>query len=226
MQHSKTKSCDLVAIGSLGEVVAKKKFKRKILKGKDLHVWGTGFLLPGKTYNNRFLNVHALRGELSKNRFRIKANIALGDPGILVSKLYENSNNIYPEGTVLCMPHACDSDSKKWIDKVKEIYQEENVKFISIKRSFIEIIDAIRSSDFIFTTAMHPLIVSNSFEKKVVYISPRNVHPGGNYKLVDYFSVFDLDFKQCGIDFFINEIDKKMKCSIYLITLVSLMIEF
>lgn len=184
-----TKRADLVAVGSLGEVVVKKRLRHLLLRAKNLDVWGMGFLKSGKVSNTRFLNIYALRGEYSRERLKAPSTVALGDPGILTSRFYNYRDNT---DSVVCIAHTNDLKSNLWISHIKRYYR--NVKVIDVRDDSELIISEIARSRFVFTTAMHPLIVANSFLVPVIYIDTDYIHPGGSYKIKDYFSAFNVEY--------------------------------
>ena len=184
-----TKRADLVAVGSLGEVVIKKRLRHLLRRAKKLDIWGMGFLKPGKVSSTRYLNIYALRGEYSRERLKASSTVALGDPGILTSRFYNYETNT---DSVVCIAHTNDLRSSIWIEHVKQCYQ--NVKVIDVRDDLEMIISEIARSRFVFTTAMHPLIVANSFLVPVIYIDTDYIHPGGSYKIKDYFSSYNIEY--------------------------------
>lgn len=186
---SPLKKADLVAIGSLGERVALKKMKRFCLCfGRSLDVWGTGFLEPGGRVNQQFLNIHALRGMYSKDRFGA-VSVPLGDPGLLTPLVYPTL--FEDKGSVVCLPHLHDMESVHWISKVVELYPNKKVVSLDLSSPVEKVVSAIAGADFIVSTAMHPLIVAQSYQVPFVWLEGESLHPGMRYKFEDYFSVFD-----------------------------------
>lgn len=184
------KEADLVALGSLGERVIKKRLRRYVLKGfQPLKVWGTGFLAPGPTKSDRFLDVYALRGKLSAARIQTKSTVVLGDPGLLSSYFWPSAS--FSRKGILCMSHTHDEGSQSWVDAIKRAFPEHEISQISICSNWEEILLKISQSLFVVSTAMHPLIVAASYNVPFLWISSGTlIHSGADYKFKDFFSVF------------------------------------
>lgn len=192
---SPLKKAELVALGSLGERIALKKFKRYLLcKAKPLDIWGTGFLSPGRKISDRFVQIYALRGLYSKDRFGISSSVVLGDPGYLTPLIYKNlvlNSDLKNDKSILCLPHLHDGASSKWIDKIYNIFPNKKVISLNLSDSFKKIVTSIARADCVISTAMHPLIVAQSFGIPFVWVeSGNNIHSGSRYKFEDTFSVF------------------------------------
>lgn len=186
---SPLKKADIVAIGSLGERVALKKMKRFFLcRGKSLDVWGTGFLEPGGQVSQRFVNIYALRGIYSRDRFDA-GNVPLGDPGLLSSIVFPK--DFKHHGAVVCLPHLHDRESEQWISEISNLYPNRQILTLSLSAPLEKIIAAIAGAEFVVSTAMHPLIVAQSYSVPFVWLEgDAKLHPGARYKFEDYFSVF------------------------------------
>lgn len=192
VEFSVFKYCDLVAIGSLGERVVRRRLKRWLMRfGRPLDIWGTGFLMPGDSVNNRFARIHALRGKLSASRLSKKrSDIALGDPALLCSRVFQV--NACDHGSkIVCLPHLHDPDPLIWVSQVQKLFPHHEVIALKLDQPLQDIMDAIVNAEFVLTTAMHPYIVAHSFDVPVLYLQTGwSIHIGGDYKLQDYVSVF------------------------------------
>lgn len=197
---SHLKYADIVALGSLSERVIAKKFKRYLLNiGKPLNVWGTGFLGPGDLSSTRFLKIHALRGEYSKARFDLKTSVPLGDPGFLTPLVYPSKPR--KSNTIICLPHLHDYYSHLWVDKIKKNYNNHNVVTISLSEPVINIVNSIAGAEFIVSSAMHPLIVAQSYGTPFIWVELGNlVHKGCRYKFEDCFSVLTKNILSCSLE--------------------------
>lgn len=192
---SDLKYADLVAIGSLAERVVKKRFKRWLINlGRPLHLWGTGFLAPGKSTSDRFIRAHALRGKLSAARFNMDIDkVCLGDPGLLCSRFFP-SGHLNKGLHVLCLPHLHDHHSNKWLDTVRGVFPNDTIVQMSLADDHVTLIEAIASAKLVITTAMHPYIVAHSYDIPTAYLQTgKDIHVGGDYKIYDYLSVFGRD---------------------------------
>ena len=182
------KSAGLVALGSLGERVLKKRFRRYFLNGlKPLPVWGTGFLAPGGASGDSALAVYALRGKHSAMRLKVKRDIALGDPGFLCNQLYPAMPRV--DRRITCIAHAADTQQVVWKSAIQRIFPHYHVSSCSIQAPVPEVAQAISCSELIVTTAMHPLIAAAAYGIPAVWLLPPGLHVGAGYKFEDAFSV-------------------------------------
>lgn len=196
-QH-RTKA-NLSAIGSVLEGFLFKKFQLPvILNKKILNIWGSGFIEdvnrkrhPSQKFS-RNVNILALRGYLSKQRCenilnKNLDNIALGDPGLLVSKLIDVSA-IKKEHKVGIILHYVDKNS----DLIKNI-DLKDYYLINIEWNPIKIIKEIAKCEVIFSSAMHGLIAADSLGIPNQWIQLSDNVYGKNYKFKDYYSVFTIE---------------------------------
>ncbi len=196
-QH-RTKA-NLSAIGSVLEGFLFKKIQLPvILNKKILNIWGSGFIEdvnlkrhPSQKFS-RNVNILALRGYLSKQRCenilnKNLDNIALGDPGLLVSKLIDVSA-IKKEHKVGIILHYVDKNS----DLIKNI-ELKDYYLINIEWNPIKTIKEIAKCEVIFSSAMHGLIAADSLGIPNQWIQLSDNVYGENYKFKDYYSVFGIE---------------------------------
>lgn len=152
-------------------------------------IWGCGFHMgnsrPGKT-DATPNNIYALRGIYSKNQLGITKNIALGDPGILLSK-FCNPKHTHKH-KIGIVSHFLDSDyiNNAYGNKYKIISTStENVEHFAKE---------LVSCDFIFSTSLHGIIFSHSLGIPAIHLEINNVGSADNFKFKDYFSVLDIDY--------------------------------
>lgn len=201
VEWSPLKRADLVALGSLGERVALKKFKRYCLSlGRPLNIWGMGFLQPGSRISSNFLKIHALRGMHSKERFGIRSPLPLGDPGLLVPLIYDFKRE--STNQILCLGHLHDTQANKWIDHIREINPDKKIVHLCLSNDVKKVVYEIARSEAVVSSAMHPLIVAQSYEVPFMWVNcGENLHAGNRYKFEDYFSVFNMTPESVDVNF-------------------------
>jgi len=190
---------NLLAIGSLlspstGLVTDAKPFSSSYDQYMD--VWGTGFIQE-KNYEKEFfikkVNIHALRGKFSKERCEnilghALEGIALGDPGLLVSRAIPVNNvKKYDVGII---PHYVDKNSDL-IHKIK--LKNKNFKIIDVQDDPPKICREIGECRMILSSAMHGLIAADSYGVPNRWVKFSDEIIGGNYKFHDYYSAFDIE---------------------------------
>ncbi len=182
---------DTVCIGSLLDTLLLREDEKPYMP--TAHVFGTGFMHPAKSASetfNRSLEIHALRGELSKRRCEkilgTKLDVPLGDPGLLISRVFPLKKKIvaqYDVGIVLHM-----SDAKAPLDNIG--LGNLKVRYIDIRQDTKSFVDDIRQCRFILSSAMHGLICADSLGIPNKHIIVSDNVLGGSYKFEDYYSVF------------------------------------
>lgn len=190
---------DMLAIGSVLQGLVKKsptlKDRIKKFSKKKVHIWGTGLIHPlaDNAFMGRPMEIHALRGkytkaELSKLTFRNLSNIPLGDPGLLVGKLL----SVLPKKKyrVGIIPHYVDSDDPA-VETLKALHPSTTV--ISILGNPMETLNRIAECEIIISSAMHGLIAADSLGIPNQAIQFSDKLTGGQFKFMDYYSVFDID---------------------------------
>ncbi len=194
--YASNKDCDFISIGSiLEELVSDKKL---FCKGsKIVNIWGTGFMLPiqpHRQYFKRKVNICALRGVRSKERCEdilgeSLDGIALGDPGLLISKIFP-MENVEKKFDIGVIPHYIDKES----EYLKNIQLENKTcKFIDIQGNTKDIARQMNECRFILSSSLHGLIAADSYEIPNKWVKFSDKIGGGYFKYQDYYSVFNIE---------------------------------
>lgn len=152
-------------------------------------VWGSGFLYNYETVNIRNIeNIKCVRGPLSKNKiekeFNITTDIKMGDPGLLISKMYKPSKS--KKGLIGIVPHLNE------FDVIREIFEtSENVKIINLfcknpSKDIENVIDDINECELILSSSLHGIVVAHSYDIPVFWFKNEYI-PGDDFKFYDYF---------------------------------------
>lgn len=140
---------------------------------QDVHVWGSGLMSVPKQPDKKLVNVHALRGTMTRACLKSDVTV-LGDPGVLASRLWDPAPiKKYRLGII---PHYIDKRSWPNADKV-----------IDVTQGVDEVIKEITECETIASSSLHGLIVAQSFGIPAM----RLPHPGvggGDFKWLDYTS--------------------------------------
>lgn len=169
----------------------------KILLPK-INIWGSGFIMPespGNVHLNRRVKVYALRGELSRKRMekytgQDLSHIALGDPGLLISRVFDTSkiSKKYECGII---PHYVDAKSPL-LNNIKI----KNSIIIDVSAPVEQVLNQIAQCKTIMSSAMHGLIAADAMEIPNVRMVLSDKILGGDYKFTDYYSAFGLPLQQ------------------------------
>ena len=184
-------------------------------------VWGSGFIRDEERANERLsrrVKIHAVRGLRTLERMRKMTgaaleNVVLGDPGLFASKIYPSGDGkIYVCGII---PHHAEVASVSRSAEVVSYERESGflhpstvaalplyarltraipeVVIINPESSPAVVVRNISRCATILSSAMHGLIVSDSFGIPNIRISASDLVVRGDYKFKDYYSVFKQD---------------------------------
>ena len=186
-------NCIMLAIGSLLDgFLLSKKIKKS---NTPVIVYGTGFIRD-KTQKDIFaypLKVYACRGYKTLERLKqadnvtIADNVTVGDPGLLVSKMFDtkNAKKKYKLGII---PHFVDNDNIL-LKKIKV----ENSVLLNIREAPEVLVPKIAECEYIISSAMHGLIAADSLGIPNIRMILTDKIVGGHYKYDDYYSALGLD---------------------------------
>lgn len=195
---------DLVMLGGLLSALvptnnAKASIKQGILKtiydtNRPLHVWGSGYLIESVSgkYMRENLLVHALRGEMSKEKLSKDINesldVVLADPGLLASEfLTGKTEKKYSVGII---PHF----REKTVDSIMSLPEKyNNSLLIDICKPYDEVIKEISSCECIISSSLHGLIFADSLNVPNMHVVASNNLKGTGFKFKDYYSSYGLE---------------------------------
>ncbi|WP_341582335.1 polysaccharide pyruvyl transferase family protein [Marinobacter metalliresistant] len=159
-------------------------------------IWGTGIISDRRCFRNKTncQSVKAVRGHLTEeilieNGIIAPGSVVLGDPGLLMPMFYQpKSKKQYKIGIV---PHYVDLNSPL----IKE--GEEGVVVIDVRQDPESFIDEISKCEFIVSSSMHGLILSDSYGIPNKWISFSDKITGGFFKYKDYYSTTSFPNESC-----------------------------
>lgn len=160
-------------------------FNKKI--NKNTKVWGVGFhYYNQKTIIKNPNLFYAVRGKLTLNSLNLTSNIALGDPGLLLSIFYKPiTKKIFD---ICIISHSIDY---KWFIK-----NHSNKYFIINmgNNNIEEIANSINQCRFVFSSSLHGIIFSHSLGIPAVHLEHTKLMSKKNFKFKDYYSVLDIPY--------------------------------
>ena len=154
---------------------------------KDSIIWGSGAMFGD--CNKRLpkpKKVLAVRGPLTRDYLLsqgIDCPEVYGDPALLFPYIYTPIvEKRYKLGVI---PHNHDIDCE-YLNKLRD---DMHVKIISLKNydDWKQVITDICSCDFIVSSSLHGLIISDAYKIPNCWIKLTNKVEGGNFKFHDYF---------------------------------------
>lgn len=160
---------------------------------KDSIIWGSGAMYGGdRQLKEKPKKVLAVRGPLTRQYLLsqgINCPEIYGDPALLLPRIYlPQVCKKYKLGVI---PHYVDFDS----DFLSELKNDSDVKIIKLRgyEDWHKVIDEIFECEFIVSSSLHGLIISDAYQIPNVWIKLSENISGGNFKYHDYFMSVNRD---------------------------------
>jgi len=194
VKHTPPEECDAVFIGSLlHEFLTEKPFCQRISR-PPVKIWGTGFIsapVVEKEKLNRRLDVRAVRGRHTLERLKKITGekldkVALGDPGLLVSR-FVDTGGVAKKYALGIIPHYMDVGHPS-LSKINV----KNAVTIDVNQPPADFVRQIAQCENIISSAMHGLIAADALGIPNVRMIVGDKIIGGDYKYDDYYSVFGI----------------------------------
>lgn len=156
----------------------------KLCNGHKL-IWGSGSCgnsPPDLKEQDEFF---AVRGPLSRDYLGLPKKIPLGDPALLISKIY-NPVDMHCGPIVIENFHSSIKLPKNNLNMIKKYSMKltnDNWKLV---------IDQISSADLIFANSLHSAIIAHSYGKPWVFYAPENSNIPFPFRWEDWFSFLGL----------------------------------
>lgn len=157
------------------------------LSNEQSIIWGSGVLSPELPLTSKPFKVLAVRGPLSRD-YLLKQGVdcpeVYGDPALLLPKFYRPAsyNKKYKIGII---PHYTDKKNPL-IDRYRQ-HSEVYVLDVQLYGSYKLFIDTICACEYIISSSLHGLIISDAYGIPNVWIQFSSGIIGGRFKFEDYF---------------------------------------
>lgn len=195
---SRLYSLNYVCIGSIVE----SKVNRKSV------IWGSGVLAGEKDLKEKPIKVVAVRGPLTRNYLLaqgVECPKIYGDPSILLPLIYPcRKEKRFKMGLI---PHYCDYETIFNKKNVERFNDEIVVIDLRNYKRWQDIVDLINECEFVASSSLHGLIVSDAYGIPNVWIRLSEKVKGGDCKFRDYLdgcgkeNVKCLDLSKSGINY-------------------------
>lgn len=131
--------------------------------------------------------IAAVRGEYTKEALGISSLLALGDPGLLISRyLPERPKHGYRLGII---PHFREKDHPSVL-QLRARYRGE-ILFIDIQRSIRQVIRQMLTCDAVLSSSLHGLVFADAYGVPSAWYTTQNVlSDDSKFKYLDYYSAF------------------------------------
>lgn len=148
-------------------------------------VWGSGFIdSKSILHYGKPKKVNAVRGPKTQKKlldFEVECPSVYGDPALLLN-IYHN-DFVEKKYKIGIIPHYIDNNHT-WIDQFKN---DSQIKIINVlNKQALEVVDQIRSCDFIVSSSLHGLIIADTYNIPSVWIKLSEKIGGDDFKFYDY----------------------------------------
>jgi hypothetical protein len=157
-------------------------------------IWGAGLMHEESTALLPNDLIVSVRGQLTLERIVGKSSahtsldsVGLGDPGLVTSLAFAHTKPADPS-SILFIPHLVDRNSMELRQLLSSVPES---KVLDVTRDPRALCAEISQARMVLSSALHPLIVADSYgiPNARIILSDR-IH-GGDFKFRDYYSVFD-----------------------------------
>lgn len=154
---------------------------------KNSQVWGSGVLSPEIFRQCKGLGqIHALRGQLTRSlveqHFAVKLSCPLGDPGLLLPRVYPGQPATVRSGIGI-IPHLLD-EASPWVAQMIA----EGARLVSVRLPPEEFAHALSGCQAVLSSSLHGLILADAYDVPNARFSLPTEIPGGDFKFDDYYS--------------------------------------
>ena len=155
-------------------------------------VAGTGFMWADSGGWPPCTSVQSVRGHLTRMRLGKGANaLAVGDLGLITSMVFPQSVPVASaNGRILLIPHRVDAKDPI-VARLRS--QWPNSEVADTWEDPVSLAARIANASIVVSTALHPLVVADSYRIPNVWLKISNRLLGRDFKFKDYVSVFDFD---------------------------------
>lgn len=201
--HASIDTCDLLAVGSvLGFFLDATEFRQR---QTPVHVWGAGLMDVQKVVTDKY-NYAAVRGPLTRALIQSSSQLPLGDPGLLVSRVWKaNPVKTHKWGIIA---HHSQMDLPIYRQLLEHTPHSVRIDFTDENIDLT--LQQLSACEFIVSTSLHGLVIADSYRIPSIWLLTKDIHPGKSFKFYDYFaSVGRPDYEQydAGDNFNLDRID-------------------
>jgi len=183
--YASPKDCEMVAIGSVLNKIAVKKWKRYFsLRFSPVHVWGSGSFSAESLGRASHLAIHAVRGPKTKEALGLTGDVVYGDPGLLVSDIIPVKAG-ESKARWGIIPHVHDRQSDL-LARISAALKGSVIIDLG-DRDLSRTARMIAGCDFILSTSLHGMITADSYGIPNAWMKISENVVGSDWKFNDYF---------------------------------------
>jgi len=161
------------------------------------YILGSGLLNGENGCSFPKASIYALRGTLTRDKLKVTTDVVLGDPGLLVSRVYKShQKKKYLAGIV---PHY----NNKMSDAIRKLCSRypQNLLFIDVQREPLSVLSDIDKCESILSSSLHGLVFADSLGIPCTWIIlEKNATQNFMFKYLDYNSAIQRNQEMVYID--------------------------
>ena len=183
VEYAPVGACNFAAIGSILDQVLPTYVRTK--RTDPLQIWGAGNMSP-RTYNvlPAGVQVHAVRGPLTRAGLPGDDATTLGDPGLLAGQLFDGLR-VDKAFTVGIIPHKSERNRPEFRDLARQLPGSRLINVMEPDPT--DVARAMKACHFILSSSLHGLIVADAFGIPNAWLNVTRIHTAPEFKFFDYF---------------------------------------
>lgn len=153
-----------------------------------MDVWGSGLIEDCRPFKLKH-NIHAVRGEFTRERIVDCGEVACGDPGLLLADIHKCDVSRAKRHKIGLVPHYSERE-----DQAVQAFLEQNPEavFLDIYDDLETFVAKMLECEFILSSSLHGLVMADSYGLANQWLVISDKVEGNNFKFRDYYSVFDM----------------------------------
>ena len=160
------------------------------ISNRKCYVWGSGAMYGDVALREKPLKVCAVRGPLTRQyllHYGVDCPAVYGDPALLLPLIYKpRKRKKYKVGII---PHICDFENPSVRGLARQMENEEiTVVRMGGYADWHDVIDEINECEFIISSSLHGLILSDAYGVPNVWVEFSDKVLGNGFKFRDYFA--------------------------------------
>lgn len=155
-------------------------------------VWGSGLISENEVDGVAEIGkIYAVRGHYTKSKleqkFKITLDVPLGDPALLLPKIYPPVPAIKKKYKIGIVAHYVDVGNT-WLNHMLSL---PNIVNVDVALSVHDFINLVQECEYILSSSLHGLIIADAYNVPNYRLQLSGKIVGGDFKFMDYYSTTD-----------------------------------
>ena len=148
-------------------------------------ICGAGLIQSSSILRAKPKHINCVRGPLTAfflDRQGIETKRVYGDPGLLISEIYKNTQSSPVKGKIGVIPHYVDMNSA-WIKYCRNL----DIVVLDVLTPLEEFVDQLCQCEIILSSSLHGIVFAHSYGKPALWIEISEKVIGDGFKFYDYY---------------------------------------